>query len=95
MTSADDVVIICVLFIIRSCVHHPQGDGLQLLECFLYFSVPILLKTSVLCLLLFAPTMFFSFSVVLEVLPAAAVSWPTFLEPAALACAYLSTAHGT
>lgn len=36
------------------------------------------------------------FSVVLEVLPAAAaVSWPTFLEPAALACAYLSTAHGT
>lgn len=39
--------------------------------------------------------MFFAFSVVLEVLPAAAVSWPTFLEPAALACAYQSTARGT
>lgn len=62
---------------------------------FFVFCLPILLKTSSLCLLPLSPTVFFPSVVVLEVLPAAAVSWPTFLEPAALACAYLSTARGT
>lgn len=31
----------------------------------------------------------------LDILPAAVVSWPTFLEPAALACTYVQLmAHG-
>lgn len=40
-----------------------------------------------------SPTPFFLILVALKVLPAAAVSWPTFLQPAVLACAPLSTAH--
>lgn len=40
-----------------------------------------------------SPAPFFLILVALEVLPAAAVSWPTFLQPAVLACAPLSTVH--